>query len=295
MTVSAKVALPKDPLLETGALQDAIVSSACFCCIVTDETGAIRILSAGAERMLGHAAADLRGKMLAELCDPQELVARAAAMSLELGTPVAPGFEALVCKAPLGGEDIYALTYVRKNGSRLPAMVSVTALRGAGNAITGYLLMGTDDTARRQAEEALRKLTATPAAAQFGKPVALVVDDDERAAEVLRLFLEVEGFAVVHSISAEDALLQAPKHTLALIMLDLQMDGMDGWQFLEQLHESGTQSQVPVILATGRPVEDKQAESRGAGAVLRKPIGRAHLKAALSKMGLLKFRGGFSG
>jgi CheY-like chemotaxis protein len=267
---------------EIGTLQDAIFKSASFCCIATDEKGVIRMLSAGAEKMLGYAAADVRGKMFAGLCNPQEMTARAEAQSRESGRPVAPGFEALVRNASRGGEDIYALTYVRKNGSRQPAMVSVIALRGDGEAITGYLLMGTDDSARRDAEQALQAYTD-----QSRKPVALVVDDDDRAAEVLRLFLEVEGFTVVHSISAEDALLQAPKHTLALIMLDLQMNGMDGWQFLEQLHKSGTQSQVPVIIATGRPVEDSLAESRGAAGVLQKPIGRIQVKAALSKLGLL--------
>ncbi len=288
MIVSEQVVLPEVTLLETGALQDAIFNSARFCCIFTDEKGAIRILNAGAKRMLGYAAADVVGKTPAELCDPQELIARAAVLSRESGTPVAPGFAALVCNASRGREDIYALTWLRKNGSRLPAMISVTALRGVGEAIVGYLLIGTDDTARQHAEAALRKLTAPLAAAEVRKPVALVVEDDDRAAEALRRYLEAEGFAVVRSISAEDAFLEAPKHTLALITLDLQMYGLNGWQFLKQLHASGMQSQVPVIIASIRPVEDDLAQSRGVAAVLQKPIRRAHLTAALAKLGLLK-------
>jgi PAS domain S-box-containing protein len=277
MNVRAEMVLQEDALLATGALQDAVFNSARLCCIATDEQGVIRLLSAGAEGMLGYAAADVRGKMFTGLCDPQELIAR----------------EALVCNASLGGEDIYALTYVRKNGSPLSATVAVTALRGDGDAITGYLLMGTDNTTRRDAEEALLALTATHAAAESKKPLALVIDDDDRAARVLRLFLEAEGFAVVHSISAEDALLEAPKHSLALITLDLQMYGMNGWQFLKTLRERGMLKDVPVIIASGRPAEDDLAQSRGAGAVLQKPIGRVQLKAALSKLGLLKIRVGF--
>ena len=273
--------------LEMRALQDAVFNSASLCCIATDEKGAIRTLSAGAEEMLGYAAADVRGRMFAELCDPQELIARAEALSLESRRPVAPGFGALVCNASLGGEDRYALTYVRKNGSRLSAMVSVTALRGGGDAIAGYVLVGTDNTARREAEEALHALTATMAASQSRKPIALVVDDDDRAAEVLRLFLEAEGFAVVHSVSAEHAILEAPKHTLALITLDLQMYGQDGWQFLKQLRESGELARVPVIIATGQAIEEKLADSRGAAAMLQKPIGRAALQASLARLGLL--------
>ena len=65
---------------------------------------------------------------------------------------IAPGFEALVFKASPGFEDIYELTYFRKDGSRFPAVVSVTALRDAQDGIIGYLLIGTDNTARQQIE-----------------------------------------------------------------------------------------------------------------------------------------------
>src|SRR6202043_3612405 len=71
---------------------------------------------------------------------------------------ITPGFEALVFKASRGIEDIYELTYIRKDGSRFPAVVSVTALRDAQNAIIGYLLIGTDNTARKLVEAEQRKL-----------------------------------------------------------------------------------------------------------------------------------------
>jgi PAS domain-containing protein len=92
------------------------------------------------------------------------VIARAQALSTELGTQIEPGFEALVFKAARGIEDIYELTYIRKDGSRFPAVVSVTALRDDQGAIIGYLLIGTDNTARKQAEEALRKAGALQSA-----------------------------------------------------------------------------------------------------------------------------------
>src|SRR4029078_5365028 len=95
-----------------------------------------------------------------DISDPQEVIGRAKALSDELGTPITPGFEALVFKASRGIEDIYELTKLRKDGTRFPAMVSVTALRDAQDAIIGYLLIGTDNTARKQAEEALLKAGA---------------------------------------------------------------------------------------------------------------------------------------
>src|SRR5947209_10164226 len=146
----------KEGLLKTGALQNAIFNSANFSSIATDERGVIQLFNVGAERMLGYTAAEVLNKITpAEISDPQEVIARAKALSLELGTTIAPGFDALVFKASRGIEDIYELTYIRKDGSRFPAVVSVTALRGDHGGIIGYLLIGTDNTARKRAEEDL--------------------------------------------------------------------------------------------------------------------------------------------
>src|SRR5215213_4823643 len=143
----------EEALLKAGALQRAIFNSANFSSIATDAKGVIQIFNVGAERMLGYAAADVVNKITpADISDPQEVIARATALSLELGTLIAPGFEALVFKASRGIEDIYELTYIRKDGSRFPAVVSVTALRDAQSSIIGYLLIGTDNTARKQVE-----------------------------------------------------------------------------------------------------------------------------------------------
>jgi PAS domain S-box-containing protein len=151
----------KEVLLKTGALQNAIFNSANFSSIATDEKGVIQLFNVGAERMLGYVAADVVDKITpADISDPQEVIARAKALSTELATPITPGFEALVFKASRGIEDIYELTYIRKDGSRFPAVVSVTALRDDQGGIIGYLLIGTDNTARKRAEEALLKAGA---------------------------------------------------------------------------------------------------------------------------------------
>src|ERR1700674_1032227 len=155
----------KEVVLKTLALQNAIINSANFSSIATDEKGVIQIFNVGAERMLGYAAADVLNKITpADISDPQEVIDRAEALSSELATPIAPGFEALVFKASRRIEDIYELTYIRKDGSRFPAIVSVTALRDAEGAIIGFLLIGTDNTARKRAEEALLKAGALQSA-----------------------------------------------------------------------------------------------------------------------------------
>ncbi|MCR4294311.1 MAG: PAS domain S-box protein, partial [Elusimicrobia bacterium] len=157
----------QEALIKTDALQSAIFNSANFSSIATDAKGVIQIFNVGAERMLGYSAADVMNTITpADISDPQEVIARAAALSLELGTTIAPGFEALVFKASRGIEDIYELTYIRKDGSRFPAVVSVTALRDVNDhgGIIGYLLIGTDNTARKQAEAALVKAGALQSA-----------------------------------------------------------------------------------------------------------------------------------
>jgi PAS domain S-box-containing protein len=147
----------KKALLKTGALQNAILNSANFSSIATDEMGVIQLFNVGAQRMLGYSAADVVDRITpADISDPQEVIARAVALSVELGTAITPGFEALAFKASRGIEDIYELTYIRKDGTRFPAIVSVTALRDDDQAIIGYLLIGTDNSARKHVEEKLR-------------------------------------------------------------------------------------------------------------------------------------------
>jgi len=136
---------------QAEALQNAIFNSANFSSIATDTKGVIQIFNVGAERMLGYTATEVMNKITpADISDAQELIARAKALSEELATPITEDFEALVFKASRGIEDIYELTYIRKDGSRLPAVVSVTALRDAKDKIIGYLLIGTDNTVRKR-------------------------------------------------------------------------------------------------------------------------------------------------
>ncbi len=149
----------EEDLQKADALQNAIFNSANFSSIATDANGVIQIFNVGAERMLGYSAADVMNKITpADISDPQELVTRASLLSKEFATPITPGFEALVFKAAREIEDIYELTYIRQDGTRFPAMVSVTALRDMQGTIIGYLLIGTDNTARKQVEEEQKKL-----------------------------------------------------------------------------------------------------------------------------------------
>lgn len=157
-------------LLKTGALQNAILTSANFSIIATDEKGIIQLFNVGAERMLGYSAAEVVNKINpSDIHDPQEVMARAEALSIELDTPITPGFEALAFKASRGIEDIYELTYICKDGSRFPAIVSITALRDDYGDLIGYLLIGTDNSVRKQVESKLNQAMALAEKASLAK------------------------------------------------------------------------------------------------------------------------------
>jgi PAS domain S-box-containing protein len=199
----------EEALLKADALQSAIFNSANFSSIATDAKGVIQIFNVGAERMLGYAAADVMNKITpADISDPQEVITRAQALSNELGTHITPGFEALVFKASRGIEDIYELTYIRKDGSRFPAVVSVTALRDAQGVIIGYLLIGTDNTARKQAEEALLKAGALQNAIFNSANFSSIATDAKGVIQIFNVgaekMLGYEATDVVNKITPAD-------------------------------------------------------------------------------------------
>jgi PAS domain S-box-containing protein len=142
-----------------SALQNAIFHSAIYSKIGTDGSGVIQVFNDGAERMLGYTSAEVVDKLtLASLCDPDEQVDYADALRAEMGCTVESGFDALVYKASRGIEDIHELTYLRKDGARIPAIISVTALRDDSGRTIGYLLTSTDNTVRKRVEDEQRRL-----------------------------------------------------------------------------------------------------------------------------------------
>lgn len=151
----------QETLLKTGALQNAIITSENFSIIATDEKGVIQLFNIGAERLLGYSATEVVNKASpSEMHDPLEVMARAQALSLEFNTPIAPGFEALAFKASRGIEDVYELTIFHKDGSHFDAIISITALRCDYGEIIGYLLIGANNSVRKQVEVRLNEAMA---------------------------------------------------------------------------------------------------------------------------------------
>lgn len=157
-------------VIETSALQNAILHSANFSIIATDPNGVIQLFNVGAERMLGYPAAQVVDKIKpSDLHDAEEVVARARTLSAEFGVPISPGFEALSFKASRGLEDIYELTYICADGTRFPAIVSITALRDEYEGIIGYLLIGSHNSVRKRVERELNDAMAAADQANLAK------------------------------------------------------------------------------------------------------------------------------
>ncbi len=199
-------------LKEASALQDAIFNSTNFSSIATDAHGVIQIFNVGAETMLGYCAAEVVNIMTpADLSDKEELQARANALSLEFGVTIRLGFEALAYKSALVIEDIYDLTYIRKNGSRLAALVSVTALRDENHAIIGYLLIGTDNTARKLAER-----SAGITSAAFDSAQGMFITDDKGFfSHINKAFSETTGYNTQELIGQPISILKSGVHDAA--------------------------------------------------------------------------------
>jgi PAS domain S-box-containing protein len=148
-------------LLITETLKSAIFNSTGVAIIATDANGIIQLFNVGAEHMLGYAAHEVVNKTKpSDLQDPQEVIARAEALSVEFATTFTPGSDVLGLRTSRGIEDKYELSYIRKDGSRFPAQVSVTALRDRQTEIIGYLLICTDNSAAQTASVARKEKAA---------------------------------------------------------------------------------------------------------------------------------------
>ena len=255
-------------LLKAGALQNAILNSPNFSIIATDEKGIIQLFNGGAERMLGYTAAEVVNKITpSDIHDPEEVQARAHQLSVELATTIAPGFEALAYKASRGIEDIYDLTYIRKDGSRFPASISITALRDDYADLIGYLLIGSDSSARKRAESELKEAVAAADKANRAKTDFLSGMSHE-----LRTPLNaILGFA---QLMESDTSPQTPsqKRNLNHIL-------KAGWYLLELINEildlaliesgkitlSGEPVSLPEIMLECRAMIEPQALKRGIG------------------------------
>lgn len=143
-------------LQSTLALQSAILSSSNLSMIATDTDGLIVSFNRAAQRMLQYSEQEVIGKQISTLIhDGDEMVRRAAKRGMEMGRSIEPGFEVLTAKPREGYADEHEWVYIRKDGTRFPVHLSMTAIRDETGGITGFLGIASDIADRKQKEQAI--------------------------------------------------------------------------------------------------------------------------------------------
>lgn len=192
----------RDSLEASNRLRSAIVESAAYAIISTDVKGTILSFNQAAERMLWYREEELVGKATPEVFhDAQEVRERAAALSHELGYTILPGFEAFVAKARGNLPDEREWTYVRKDGSRLPIRLSVTALRDENDDLKGFLGVAVDISEQKRIEEYIRHialhdvLTGLPNRALLDDRVTVAIEMHRRGGNAFALaMIDIDRF-----------------------------------------------------------------------------------------------------
>lgn len=258
-------------LLKAGALQNAILNSTGFSSIATDESGVIQIFNAGAKRMLGYTGAEVVNKLTpADFSDPAELVERARALSLEFATTVAAGFEALVFKAARDIEDQYELTCIRKDGSRLPAAVFVTALHDPKGVIAGYLLIAIDNSARKRIEEpAIEKPEPAlqPRAAGGAARCGLLYVEDQPASLGLveKLIARRTDLLLLRAADVNAGLELARTARPEVILMNIDLPGIGAVQLMKLLRADPATRDTPILALSANAAPDAIVKGLEAG------------------------------
>jgi len=127
------------------SFQKAILDAAGSAIFTVNNDGIITSFNLEAEKMLGDKAVDVIGRATPAIFhEKDEVLSRSKILSKELNEPVNPGFDVFVVKARKNLPNISEWTYIRKNGTKLPVVLSITALRDLDGKVFGYLGIATD-------------------------------------------------------------------------------------------------------------------------------------------------------
>ena len=164
--------------------------------------------------------------------------------------------------------------------------VAAESAVGEGSRFTVWLPLRVPDAAEEPSPPLANAVVAPLPEASAGAPTALVVENDVKSAELIRVQLEAEGFKVLHAPSAEAALVLAKQQPVSLITLDILLPNMDGWDLLGRLKQVAALARIPVVVIS-IVADHNRGFGLGAAAIMQKPISRQELHESLVKLGLL--------
>ena len=193
--LETKVLERTQELAQVNSLQRAILESTNYAIISTDLDGIIQTCNHSVERMLGYSVSELIGKVTPEIIhDRQEVIDRAVTLSAELDQDIPVGFEVFVAKSRRGIVSEQEWTYIRKDGSRFPVLLSITALKDDNQQVIGFLGIAKDISTRKQAEEALRESEQRFASLAAAAPVAIFrINRDNECIYVNEFWTRITG------------------------------------------------------------------------------------------------------
>ncbi len=206
----------QERLQAIATLQQAILDSTNYIIISTTEDGIICTFNNAAERLLGYTAAEVIGKTTpAILHDKDEIAERAKQLSQELEITIEPGFEVFIAKTSRGKTDEREWSYIRKDGSRFPVLLSITTLRDVAGNITGFMGIGSDITERKRSEEAFQKTLQELAFQKFAvdrAAIVVITDDRGRITYTNEKFREISQYSQQELIGQTHYLIKSDYH-----------------------------------------------------------------------------------
>jgi PAS domain S-box-containing protein len=200
---------------EVLSLKQAILDNANFAIIATDLEGTIQSFNVAAERMLGYDESEMVGKTSPAIFHEfNEIVSQAKHLSQELNTDIPVGFGVFTAKAKLGQVYEREWTYIRKDGSKFPVMLTITAIRTESGEVTGYMGIAKDITAEKQAEKQVKDITS----ALDQTTIVVITDTQGTITFVNDKFCEISKYSREELIGQNHRLINSGYHPRAFFV-----------------------------------------------------------------------------
>ncbi|MBI2254538.1 MAG: PAS domain S-box protein [Proteobacteria bacterium] len=262
------------------ALQAAILENAAYAVIAADINGKITFFNRAAEQMLGYRSDEVVHKETPLLFhDAAEIEQRAVQYSKELNTPIVPGYNVFTAKTLAGERNEEEWIYVRRDGSRFPALLSITAIRGPDGIINGFLGMASDISERKRVTSRLRQSEEMLSRVLLQSPDSILITalSDGRILEVNPGFEQITGYSRHEAIG----------RTTIDLAIWVDLDERD--DMLGQVRRNGEVRSMPIRISRhGREVRHcilwgRTFEFNGVDALLTSVHDVTHIKEAEQK------------